>query len=110
MVHQLYEGGVCLADWQTGPAAPHVPAENSHKDCEGKQMLNIKMATWIKKWLRVEMLILPLHKKGEKTTVLVSESDSYSVLLAAKSSLLLKRLAENSKRAWDLLQWIKETS
>lgn len=38
MVHQLHEGGVCLADRQTGPAAPHVPAENTHQDREGKQM------------------------------------------------------------------------
>ncbi len=39
MVHRLHEGGVRLADRQTGPAAPHVPAENTHQDCEGKQTL-----------------------------------------------------------------------
>ncbi len=36
MVHWLHEGGVCLADGQTGPAASYVPAENTHQDCEGK--------------------------------------------------------------------------
>lgn len=35
MVHGLHEGGVCLADGPTGPAAPHLPAENTHQGCEG---------------------------------------------------------------------------
>lgn len=38
MVHRLHEGGVRLADGQTGPAAPHVPAENTHQNREGKEM------------------------------------------------------------------------
>lgn len=43
MVHRLHEGGVCLADGQTGPAAPHVPAENTHQDREGKQACRQRM-------------------------------------------------------------------
>lgn len=42
MVYWFHEGGVCLVDWQTGPAAPHVPAENTHQDCEGKETQNKK--------------------------------------------------------------------
>lgn len=36
MVHQLHEGSVHLADRQNGSAAPHVPAKNTHQNCEGK--------------------------------------------------------------------------
>lgn len=43
MVHRLHEGGVCLADGQTGPAAPHLPAENTHQDREGKQACRQRM-------------------------------------------------------------------
>lgn len=35
MVHRLNKGSVCLANRQTGPTAPYVPAENTHQDCEG---------------------------------------------------------------------------
>lgn len=36
MVHKLYEVGVCLADGQNGPEAPHVSAQNAHQNCEGE--------------------------------------------------------------------------
>lgn len=36
MVQRLHQGGVCLADGPPGPAAPRVPAENTHQDREGK--------------------------------------------------------------------------
>lgn len=36
MVHWFHEVCVSVADGQTGPTAPHIPAEDAHQDCEGK--------------------------------------------------------------------------
>lgn len=41
MVQRFHEGSVCLADRQTGPAAPCLSAQNPHQDSQGNPNPNI---------------------------------------------------------------------